>query len=169
MHNVDAQQRLEGYRTALRGAGIPVDPQLEFAGDFTELSGYEAAAAVLARDPRPTALFVANDPMVIGLFGALQDAGVRVPEDLAIAGFDDIPMARYLTPPLTTVHVDLFRMGQRAVELLLETRRGGLAVGGRHEVLATTLVVRGSCGAHTPQNGDAAAWQHHRAAASSRS
>ena len=164
-HNIDARQRREGYRAALRDAGLSVDPLLEFAGDFTEPSGYAAAARVMARDPRPTALFVANDHMVIGVLGALGDAGMRVPDDLAIAGFDDIPMARYLTPPLTTVHVDLFRMGQRAMELLLETRRGGPAVGGRHEVLPTTLVVRGSCGAHAPENGEPSAWQRHRAVA----
>jgi len=163
VHNVDARQRLEGYRHALRDAGLPVDPALEFVGDFTEPSGYAAAARILARDPRPGALFVANDHMVVGLLGALQDAGVRVPDDLAIAGFDDIPMARYLTPPLTTVHVDLFRMGQRAMELLLETgQRTTTAVAGRHEVLPTTLVVRGSCGAHAPDD-DAAAWHRHRA------
>jgi LacI family transcriptional regulator len=167
-HNVDARQRLEGYRAALRDGGLTVDPRLEFPGDFTEPSGYAAAARVLAREPRPTALFVANDHMVIGVLGALQDAGVRVPEDLAIAGFDDIPMARYLTPPLTTVHVDLFRMGQRAMELLLENRRGGPPTGGRHEVLATTLVVRGSCGAHAPENGDSTAWHRHRSPAVTR-
>src|SRR5262249_25868655 len=100
-HNVDARQRLEGDRAALRDGGLTVDPRLEFTGDFTETSGYAAASRVLAHDPRPGALFVANDHMVVGLLGALQDAGVRVPEELAVAGFDDIPMARYLTPPLT--------------------------------------------------------------------
>jgi LacI family transcriptional regulator len=167
-HNVDARQRLEGYRAALREAALPVDPLLEYSGEFTESSGYAAAVRVLGRTPRPRALFVANDHMAIGLLGALQDAGVRVPDDLAIVGFDDIPMARYLTPPLTTVHVDLFRMGQRAMELLLEGRRSGQPSGGRHETLATTLVVRGSCGAHAPASGDAAAWHEHRSPAANR-
>ncbi len=167
-NNVDAQQRLEGYRAALREAGLPTGPDLEFQGDFTEPSGYAAAARVLARSPRPTALFVANDHMVIGVFGAMQDAGLNVPADLAIASFDDIPMACYLTPPLTTVHVDMYRMGQRAVELLLDVRRGGPPSSGRHETMAVTLVVRGSCGAHAMVTGDSA-WLRHRPAAATRS
>ena len=166
-HNVDARQRLEGYRAALQEAGLAADPTLEVAGDFTEPSGYSSMARVLDHAPRPTALFVANDHMVVGALGALQDAGVRVPEELAIVGFDDIPLARYLTPPLTTVHVDLFRMGQRAMELLLERGRASGSAA-RHEVLATTLVVRGSCGAHATENGDAVAWHRHRAAAGTR-
>jgi LacI family transcriptional regulator len=149
LHNIDARQRLEGYRAALRDAGLPHDPALEVRGDFGEPSGYEAAEELLALDPRPTAVFVANDYMAIGALGALEDAGVRVPDGLALAGFDDIPMARYLTPPLTTVHVDLQRLGQRAVHHLLDAE-GVRAPEGRREVLPTTLVVRSSCGANRP-------------------
>uniref|UniRef100_A0A832I6A9 LacI family transcriptional regulator n=1 Tax=Eiseniibacteriota bacterium TaxID=2212470 RepID=A0A832I6A9_UNCEI len=144
--NIDARQRREGWRAALREAGIDPDAALEVRGDFTEPSGYEAALELLAREPRPTAVFVANDYMAIGALGALQDTGVRVPEDLAIAGFDDIPMARYLTPPLTTVHVDMLELGQQAVHLLLDPDRAARAGAAEHRVLPSTLVVRSSCG-----------------------
>jgi LacI family transcriptional regulator len=148
--NADARQRLDGYRAALRAAGVEIPPGYEIPGDFTEPSGYAAGARLLALDPRPTAVFAANDYMAIGVMGALSDAHVRVPEDIAVGGFDDIAMARYLNPPLTTVHVDAYRLGERAVELLLDPRsRPGRRV--RHEVLATTLVVRSSCGSASAQ------------------
>jgi LacI family transcriptional regulator len=145
--NIDANQRLEGYRAALRESRMVPDPALEVCGQFTETSGYEAGALLLQRRPRPSAVFVANDHMAVGLLGALQDGRVRVPLDMAVAGFDDIPMARFLTPPLTTVHVDMMALGQRAVELLGENGREGVA---RRELLPTTLVVRASCGSAPP-------------------
>jgi LacI family transcriptional regulator len=144
--NIDARQRREGWRAALRDAGIDPSPTLEVRGDFTEPSGYEAALEMLAREPRPSAVFVANDYMAIGALGAFQDTGVRVPQDLAVAGFDDIPMARYLTPPLTTVHVDMLELGQQAVHLLLDPARAARPAEGEHRVLPSTLVVRSSCG-----------------------
>jgi LacI family transcriptional regulator len=146
-HNVDARQRREGYRLAMQEAGLQADRSLEFAGDFSERSGYEAMLEVLRRTPRPTAVFAGNDYMAVGAMGALQDHDVRVPEDVAVVGFDDIPLARYLTPPLTTVHVDMLRFGERAVELLRERTAGRRTVA-RHDVLSTRLVIRGSCGAH---------------------
>ena len=153
--NTDARQRLAGYRAALREAGVEVSEELELHGDFSEPSGYEAARALLRLAPRPTAVFVGNDKMAVGMMGALSDAGVRVPEDLAVVGFDDIEMAHYLNPPLTTVHVDTYRLGERAVERFLSLARDGAADGPRHEVLPTTLVVRGSCGASRSESVDA--------------
>ncbi|OGF16908.1 MAG: hypothetical protein A2W00_10730 [Candidatus Eisenbacteria bacterium RBG_16_71_46] len=144
--NSDAQQRLEGYRAALRDAGVAPDPELEIPGDFSERSGHDAGARLLALARRPTAVFAANDSMAVGLLGALGEAGVRVPEDIAVTGFDDIALARHLTPPLTTVHVDAFRLGERAVHHLL-ARQGSPQGGSRPcEILPTTLVVRRSCG-----------------------
>jgi LacI family transcriptional regulator len=151
--NIDSRQRREGWRAALRDAGIDPVPGLEVRGDFTEPSGYDAAIEMLAREPRPTAVFVANDYMAIGALGGLQDAGVRVPEELAVAGFDDIPMARYLTPPLTTVHVDMLELGQQAVHLLLDGVRDGRPAEGEHRVLPSTLVVRSSCGGAPADHG----------------
>ena len=145
--NVDARRRLEGYRSALRDAGLPIAPELEFVGNFTEVSGYEGAVRLIHSEVRPEALFVANDHMAIGVLGAFHDHGVRVPEDLSVAGFDDIPMARYLTPPLTTVHVDMLQLGARAVHLLLAPAGRAPRAESRHETVPTTLVVRGSCGA----------------------
>ena len=143
--NVEARLRVEGYRDALRAARIKPDPELEFHGDFTEPAGYEAAAALLERRPRPDAVFACNDYMAIGLVGALSDAGVAVPRSIAVVGFDDIAMARYLNPALTTVHVDAYRLGERAVGALLARakRNGGAA---HHETVRATLVVRASCG-----------------------
>ncbi len=159
--NLDACQRLAGYHAALEEAGLA--PSHEVPGDFTEPSGYAAGRALLERSPRPTAVFVGNDHMAIGVMGALHDAGVRVPSDLAVAGFDDIPMARYLTPPLTTVHVDLNRMGQRAVQMLLEQKRSDDRPLPRQEVLPVTLVVRGSCGADAADGAGVPAWNRDRA------
>lgn len=141
--NIDAYDRLRGYRMAIEEAGIEADADLVIPGDFTEASGYASVAKILGRRPRPTAVFAANDYMAIGLLGALRDARIPVPEDLAVAGFDDIPIAQYLSPALTTVRVDAYALGQRAVQLWMRPDAGN---GVRRESLATRLVVRGSCG-----------------------
>ncbi|HEY3217034.1 MAG TPA: LacI family DNA-binding transcriptional regulator [Candidatus Eisenbacteria bacterium] len=146
LRNIDAQQRLAGYRAALRDAGAPSEPELEIPGDFTEPSGYEGGSRLCALATPVTAVFAANDYMAIGVMGALSDAGIRVPEDVAVAGFDDIAMSRYLNPPLTTVRVDPFRLGERAVGRLLSVDRSAVGKHWHHEVLPTSLVVRGSCG-----------------------
>ena len=145
--NADGQARLEGYRAALKEGGVPADRTLELDGDFQQQSGYRAAQHLLTMTPRPEALFAANDSMAIGAIGALREAGVRVPEDVAVAGFDDIPIARYIHPALSTVRVDIAKLGARAVKVLLH------AVGHKNEharvreTFATELVVRASCGA----------------------
>jgi len=155
--NRDAQERLEGYRAALHEAGVHHTRALEVHGDFTEPSGYQAARALLERPPRPTAVFVANDVMAVGALGALREAGFRVPHDVAVAGFDDIALARHLTPPLTTVHVDAYQLGERAVQRLLRRDAGEPAPGHSHEVLPTWLVVRSSCGGAMEGRGASAA------------
>ncbi len=145
--NADAEERLHGYRQALGAAGIGHEPSWEIAGDFTESSGFHAAAPLLALDPRPTAVFAANDSMAIGLMSALSAQSVHVPADMAVAGFDDIAIAQYLSPPLTTVHVDAYELGAQAVRLLVAAigaEKGALA---RRVVLPATVVVRQSCGA----------------------
>lgn len=143
--NIDSQQRLAGHRQALAAASVAADPALEVRGAFTESSGYEAMRELLTRPSRPHAVFASNDHMAIGALCALQDAGLRVPDDIALVGFDDIPTARYLTPPLTTVRVDTCDLGSRAVQLLI--RQGTVRPGRKHhEVLPTELVVRRSCG-----------------------
>ncbi len=146
-HNFDAAERLRGYRAAVRDLGLESDPGLELPGDFSEAAGYDAAVALLDRDVRPTAVFAANDCMAIGALSAFRAAGLRVPEDVAVAGFDDIPMARYMDPALTSVHVDISALGERATARLLEALQEPPDRELRRETLPTTLVVRRSCGA----------------------
>lgn len=118
--NREAEQRLQGYRQALRDAGIEPDPALELPGAFTQLSGYEATSLMLRKGPRPTALFASNDYMALGALSALQQAGVRVPDDMAIIGFDDILSARYASPALSTMHVPAPELASRATRRLVE-------------------------------------------------
>jgi LacI family transcriptional regulator len=152
-HNHDAVERLRGYRAALREAGIARRAAWEVAGDFGERSGYAAAQKLLSTRPRPTAIFASNDAMAIGAISALREAGVRVPDDIAVAGFDDIPMAAYLNPPLATVHVDIPALGERAVERLVEALRGEARRGEREE-LPTRVVARGSSGERVARRGN---------------
>ena len=146
--NVDAEERKRGYRQALESAKAEQHPLMEIGGDFTEHGGYRAAQALagLPASVRPTAIFAANDSMAIGALSALRDVGVGVPREIAVAGFDDIPIAQYTSPPLTSVHVPIIELGERATELLV----GQLASPRRRrrvcETLPTTLVVRQSCG-----------------------
>jgi LacI family transcriptional regulator len=146
MRNYDAAERLRGYRLALRDAGLKPERSLELEGGFTEAGGHAAALQLVELEPRPTAIFAANDSMAIGALSALRESGVRVPEDVAIAGFDDIPLARYMDPPLSTVRVPICDLGARAVEILLHgvTHKNGHAR--KRERVSTELVVRRSCG-----------------------
>lgn len=143
--NHDAAERRRGWRTALRAAGTTPPPEWETRGDFGEESGLRAAQQLLALSPRPTAVFAANDAMAIGCLAALQEAGIAVPDEMAVAGFDDIPFARYTAPPLTSVHVPIGDLGARAMERLLAAITGSSS-SERHETLPTELVIRASCG-----------------------
>ena len=145
--NADADERLRGYRAALRGAGIELEARYELQGDFTESSGYQAAQKMLRLRTRPNAVFAANDYMAIGFLGAMRDASVRVPEDMAVVGFDDITISQYLSPALTTVHVDSYDLGERAFRSLMAQIGTPARRGPMHDVVPATLVVRESCGA----------------------
>lgn len=142
--NHDAAERLRGYRAAIDACGLQRDPRLEFDGDFTEAAGYRAARAALKLRPRPTAIFAANDAMAIGALSALREDGMAVPEEIAVAGFDDIPIARYMSPPLSSVHVPIAELGERAMDLLLGAIAGPENGAARRVVLPTTLVIRKS-------------------------
>lgn len=144
--NHDAAERRRGYRAALRAAGIEPRPEWEHAGDFTDAGGHAGAAALVRLTPRPTAILAANDAMAVGALSAVREAGLRVPEDVAVVGFDDVPIARYVQPPLTTVRVNIGELGARAAETLLQALADGDAHRPRHVVLPTALVVRDSCG-----------------------
>jgi LacI family transcriptional regulator len=143
--NADARERLRGYRDAMREEGRPTSPALELEGDFTEDSGRAAAEYLLLAQRRPTAIFAANDSMAVGVLAALAAAGVSVPGEMSVAGFDDIPIARYVTPPLTTIRVDIADLGRRAFGLLLDAIEQPLAPAPRRDCIQTTLVARGSC------------------------
>jgi LacI family transcriptional regulator len=145
--NADAAERLRGYRTALGEASGAKRAAIEVEGDFTEESGYRAVPQLLAMKQRPNAIFAANDAMAIGALRALREGGIAIPDEMALAGFDDIPMARYLTPQLTTVRVDIAEMGRRAVEYLVASLDETESALKKHEVIPTTLVVRESCSA----------------------
>lgn len=144
--NVDAEERVRGFRDALREGGVTLPESLVIQGDFAESSGFLSAELLLKHRPRPTAVFAANDYMAIGLISALREAGLRIPQDLAVTGFDDITIAHYVSPPLTTVRVDAYEMGERAVKQLVPLTRGTGGGAGTHEILPTSLVVRASCG-----------------------
>lgn len=141
--NSDASERLRGYRDALRQLGGA--RALEVPGDFREEAGYRAAPRILRVKPSPTAVFAANDAMAIGLLCAFRERRLQVPEEMALAGFDDIPIARFITPPLTTVRVPIAELGSRATARLLHALEDS-EPRGREETLPTTLVVRSSCG-----------------------
>jgi LacI family transcriptional regulator len=146
--NFDARERLRGFRAAIEEAGAAVQG-CEAPGDFTEAGGYRAALALAGETDPPTAIFCANDSMAVGAISALRGAGRRVPDDVAVAGFDDIPIGRYLSPSLSSVRVDVNRMGARAVELLCHAIAGDAPPA--QELLDTRLVVRRSCGGGTDE------------------
>lgn len=145
--NVDARDRLRGFRDAAADIAV-LEGIEEIPGDFTEEAGYRAGKEIVSLKRRPDAIFAANDAMAIGALSALQEAGLRVPNDIALAGFDDIPIARYVTPRLTTVNVSIPELGRRAFELLLDlVQRPEEVRRRRRETVSSTLVVRESCGA----------------------
>jgi LacI family transcriptional regulator len=146
--NVDARERLQGYREALGKSGREISSNLEFAGDFTEASGHDAAQKLLSTTPLPRAIFVSNDAMAVGVLSALSSAGIKVPDEIAIAGFDDIPIARYLTPPLTSVHVSINDLGMLAMKRIIQIVREKKMHRVERTVLPTTIVIRESCGCH---------------------
>ena len=143
--NFDAAERLRGYREAMAKYAPTVTP-LTFSGDFTEESGYAAGKRLLAQKVHPQAVFAANDIMAVGCLYAFNEAGFRVPQDIALAGFDDVPIARFVSPPLTTVRARIADLGRNALEnlaLLLETPD---AEQSRTQTLGCEIIVRDSCG-----------------------
>jgi LacI family transcriptional regulator len=136
-----AQERLAGYRAALAAAGIAYEPILVAEADFDAPSGHAAMAELLARTTFDAA-FIASDVVALGAIGALRQAGRRVPDDISIVGFDDIPLAAYFDPPLTTVRLPAFELGQAAGRALLE--RLADRANPHRTLLPTELIVRGS-------------------------
>jgi LacI family transcriptional regulator len=140
--NVGTDRR-DGYLAALRQRSLPADPELIVEGDFTEAGGYAAMQRLLPA--HPDAVFAASDAMAIGALRALRDAGRRVPEDVAVVGFDDMPFAERAEPPLTTMRQPVLRTGVVATETLIELIEDPQAQP-RRILMPTDLIVRDSCG-----------------------
>lgn len=144
-----SRDRLRGYTLALQQAGLPVLEELIAPGTFYLESGVEAARRLLGLPEPPTAVFCANDEMAIGFIRAAEAMGRRVPDDVAVVGFDDIRFASFYRPALTTVAQPMYEIGRRAAQLLLD-QVGGKADGPQSIVLPHRLVVRESCGGAAP-------------------
>jgi DNA-binding LacI/PurR family transcriptional regulator len=140
-----AQDKLSGYRSALMAWAIAPDPSLEIEGDYSDVSGAQAVERLLSQGTAFEAVFAANDQMALGARDALRAHGIAVPGDLPLVGYDDIPLARYVEPALTTVQGDMTAVGAAAARRLL-------ALIGGHDpdelitLMPTDLVVRNSCG-----------------------
>jgi len=141
--NYESAARLRGFQAAL-GRTLAAKA-LVLPGNFTEESGYIAGQKIASMTPRPDAVFAANDMMAIGCLFALRDAGLHCPADVAIAGFDDIPIARYVSPPLTTVRAQTTELGRQALEELARTIDEPTSVKPMRHTLGTQLVIRESC------------------------
>lgn len=144
--NDEAAQRLAGYRAGLK----PGMREMVFEGDFSEEAGWAAGRRIANHKPRPDAVFAANDMMAVGCMAALHEAGLRVPEDIAVAGFDDIPIARYVTPALTTIRVPIAALGAAALDALVKAVEAPQSQATHTVVTPVELVVRRSCGAGPP-------------------
>ncbi|AJZ85554.1 LacI family DNA-binding transcriptional regulator [Streptomyces antimycoticus] len=138
-----SRARLDGHRAALEAAGVPFDPALVVQGDFYHESGFHGCVQLMDADAPPTAVFASSDQMALGAIEALRRRGLRVPEDVSIVGFDDLPEVRWSAPPLTTVRQPLSDMGKLAARTVLRQARGEEIESPRVE-LATQLVVRSS-------------------------
>ncbi|HSS01083.1 MAG TPA: LacI family DNA-binding transcriptional regulator [Kofleriaceae bacterium] len=147
--NYDAHERERGYRDEL-AASLPSARPIIVPGNFSEASGYAGGRELATRSPRPAAVFAANDAMAIGCLAAFAELGVA-PRDIAVTGFDDIPLAAYVRPALTTMRVPIVELGRRAfVQLAAAIAQPG-TVRAATTWLATELIVRESCGASGPR------------------
>ncbi len=138
--------RFKGFRSALEAAGIPVDPRRVRSGNFSAESGYEAMISLLSEPERPTAIVTGNDTIAIGAMAAVSESGLRVPDDVAVVGFDDIPLARYASPALTTVRVPASEMAAVCGDMILDLIETGW-LDPLKRWFPAELVVRRSCGA----------------------
>ncbi|MGB9593341.1 MAG: LacI family DNA-binding transcriptional regulator [Anaerolineae bacterium] len=145
-NNVNSSQaRMDGYRAALEAAGIAFDPALVADGDGRPAAAMRATEHLLSRGVRPTAIFCYNDMTAIGTIRALKRMGIRVPDDISVVGYDDIPIVEYLDPPLTTIRQRKYDMGCMAMDMLLRLLNGAADV--QDVTIEPTLVVRESTSA----------------------
>ncbi len=139
-----ARDRYEGYKSALGGAGLEERSEWVREGNLTAESGYQAAREIVSGPERPSALFVGNDVVAYGAIQAIKDAGLEIPRDISVVGFDDDSVSRYLNPPLTTMTNPAAGFGAEAARLLIGALKGR-PFPARQTILPTALAVRGSC------------------------
>jgi LacI family transcriptional regulator len=142
------RERLQAFREGLQAAGLTLDEHLIRYGDYDPETGYQAARALLHEDPRPTVIWGMNDMMAIGAMAAVRDAGLRIPEDIAIVGYDDMRFAEFTCPALTTVSAPEIELGREVAALLLALINN--TPGDDRSFLQPQLIVRKSCGADSP-------------------
>jgi LacI family transcriptional regulator len=142
-NTVPGIERYKGYQDALRERSLHLDPDLIIMGDFTEACGYAGMQRLLPH--RPDAVFAASDAMALGVIRAAREAGLQLPQDLAVIGFDDIPQASQAMPTLTTIRQTIQRLGTTAAETLIDMIETS-AEPPRHLILPTELIIRESCG-----------------------
>lgn len=138
-----ASHRLAGYKEALAVNGIPLDRSLLMEGELTERSGYRTAMAILSNDQRPSAIVACNDLMALGAISAARELGLNVGQDVAVTGFDDVPLAAHAHPPLTTVRQPIYEIGRRICRMLIRLLRGE-PLEQRQALLEPELVIRAS-------------------------
>ncbi|MFH1368037.1 MAG: LacI family DNA-binding transcriptional regulator [Elusimicrobiota bacterium] len=149
IEGVNAQDRYKGYQLALMKYHIPEDKELITYGKYSQQSGIDAMQKLMSLDNKPTAVFAANDLMAIGAIKVIKDAGLAVPKDIAVVGYDDLILAAISDPPLTSIHQPIFDVGKEAVRLLVDQMdKGQKSV--QKVVLETELVVRQSSGDDNP-------------------
>jgi LacI family transcriptional regulator len=141
-----SRARIDGYRSALERAGIRFDPALVRNGDFEHEGGFARGGELLDLPDRPTAIFAGSDQQAFGVYEAARQRGLRVPQDLSVVGFDELPVARWVSPPLTTVRQPLAEMGRAAAQMLGELIEG-LSLRSTRVELSTELIVRESTAA----------------------
>jgi DNA-binding LacI/PurR family transcriptional regulator len=150
MHEIQTSLDVfEAFKEVMAERKIEIDPNLIVDGWLTEEGGMKAAEDLLRHDSQLTAIFAMNDKMALGAIKKLNELGLRVPDDIAVVGFDDIPQAAFSIPGLTTVHQPLYEIGKQSCERLIELIHGKTER--VQEVVPIYLVVRESCGAKTAQ------------------
>jgi LacI family transcriptional regulator len=140
----DARERTRGYRAAMAEAGLASTLPLEFEGDYTQAAGYTATKKIIGTTPRPSAILAANDYCAMGVISALHEAGIAVPDEVAVTGFDGITSAQYTLPPLTTVQVPMHTIGYQAIDHLVHRLDDGGNGEVQRQVLPVELIVRES-------------------------
>ncbi|HEY1012817.1 MAG TPA: LacI family DNA-binding transcriptional regulator [Herpetosiphonaceae bacterium] len=146
LNTMVSMERRDGFKQALLEAGRPINNELIIEGDFTEEGGRQAMQRLLALPQRPDAVFVANDTMAVGTLRAITELGLRVPADVAVVSFDNLPVSSYVTPALTTVHQPVFETGDVAARILIQMIEGETPAA-RRTLLPTSLIVRQSSAA----------------------